>query len=74
MSSERLFTLFIAEHITLSNLVRIVLRLSHGFTSVQGSGAALLAGYSSALVPDYTTIVRVQSTGNCSNSIDITLT
>jgi hypothetical protein len=36
--------------------------------------AALLAGYSSALVPDFTTIVRVQSTGDCSNNIDITLT
>lgn len=38
------------------------------------SRAALLAGYSSALVPDFTTIVRVQSTGDCSNNIDITLT
>jgi hypothetical protein len=36
--------------------------------------AALLAGYSSALVPNFTTIVRVQSTGDCSNNIDITLT
>jgi hypothetical protein len=38
------------------------------------SRAALLAGYSSALVPNFTTIVRVQSTGDCSNNIDITLT
>ena len=38
------------------------------------SRAALLAGYSSALVPDFTTIVRVQSIGDCSNNIDITLT
>ena len=38
------------------------------------SRTALLAGYSSALVPDFTTIVRVQSTGDCSNNIDITLT
>ncbi len=48
-----------------------------GYISAFATGvsrAALLAGYSSALVPDYTTIVRVQSTGNCSNSIDITLT
>ena len=36
--------------------------------------AALLAGYSSALVPDFTTIVRIQSIGDCSNNIDITLT
>jgi len=38
------------------------------------SRTALLAGYSSALVPDFTTIIRVQSTGDCSNNIDITLT
>ena len=38
------------------------------------SRAALLAGYSSASAPDFTTVVRVQSTGDCSNNIDITLT
>jgi hypothetical protein len=38
------------------------------------SRAALLAGYSSALVPNFTTIVRVQSTGDCTNKVDITLT
>ena len=38
------------------------------------SQAALLAGYSSSLVPDYTTIVRVLSTGVCNNYINITLT
>ena len=34
----------------------------------------LLAGYSSSVVPDYTIIVRVLSTGTCTNYIDITLT
>lgn len=34
---------------------------------------ALLAGYSSALVPDFTTTVRVMSTGDCTNYIDIIL-
>ena len=34
---------------------------------------ALLAGYPSAAVPDYTTIVRVMSTGVCNNYVDITL-
>jgi len=38
------------------------------------SRATLLAGYSSILVPDFTTIVRVQSIGDCSNNVDITLT
>jgi hypothetical protein len=38
------------------------------------SRAALLAGYSSALVPDFTTTIRVQSTGDCSNYLNITLT
>jgi hypothetical protein len=38
------------------------------------SQAALLAGYSSSLVPDYTTIIRVLSTGSCTNYVDITLT
>jgi hypothetical protein len=37
------------------------------------SKAALLAGYSSALVPDYTTTVRVISTGVCVNYVDITI-
>ena len=47
-----------------------------GFTSAFETGvskAALLAGYSSALVPDYTTVIRVLSTGDCTNYIDITL-
>jgi len=34
----------------------------------------LLAGYASSLVPDYTTIVRILSTGVCTNYIDVTLT
>ena len=49
----------------------------NGYVSAFATGvsrAALLAGYSSASVPDFTTIVRVQSIGDCSNSIDITLT
>ena len=38
------------------------------------SQAALLAGYSSSLVPDFTTTVRILSTGVCNNYVDITLT
>lgn len=37
------------------------------------SKSALLAGYTSTLVPDFTTIVRVKSTGVCTNYIDITI-
>ncbi len=37
------------------------------------SKASLLAGYSSALVPDFTTTIRVMSTGDCKNYIDIVL-
>jgi hypothetical protein len=37
------------------------------------SKSALLAGYSSASVPDYTTTVRVLSTGACTNYVDIVL-
>jgi hypothetical protein len=37
------------------------------------SKSALLAGYASALVPDYTTVIRVLSTKNCTNYIDILL-
>ncbi len=47
-----------------------------GFTSPFETGvskSALLAGYSSALVPDYTTVIRVLSTGDCTNYIDIVL-
>ena len=47
-----------------------------GFVSAFETGidtTALLAGYSSSLVPDYTTIVRVLSTGVCTNYIDIVL-
>ena len=35
---------------------------------------ALTSGYTSTVVPDYATIVRVKSTGDCVNYIDITLT
>jgi hypothetical protein len=48
-----------------------------GFTSAFETGvskASLLAGYSSALVPDYTTIIRVKSDGVCLNYVDIILT
>jgi len=38
------------------------------------SRTALLAGYTTTLAPVGTTIVRVKSTGLCSNYIDITLT
>ena len=47
-----------------------------GYTSAFESGvskASLLAGYSSSAVPDYTSIIRVLSTGDCTNYIDITL-
>ena len=37
------------------------------------SKSALVAGYSSSLVPDYATIIRVTSTGSCINHTDITL-
>lgn len=37
------------------------------------SRSALLAGYTSSLVPNGTTIVRVQSVGVCTNYIDITI-
>jgi hypothetical protein len=47
-----------------------------GFTAAFESGvskASLLAGYSSALVPDFTTTIKVLSTGDCTNYIDIVL-
>ena len=47
-----------------------------GYTSAFETGvskASLLAGYSSALVPDYTTTVRVKSNGLCLNYVDIVL-
>ncbi len=47
-----------------------------GFTSAFETGvsrSALLAGYSSALVPDYTTTVRLVSTGVCVNYVDISV-
>ena len=37
------------------------------------SKAALLLGYSSSLVPDIATVVRVFSTGACTNYIDISI-
>jgi len=47
-----------------------------GFSSAFATGvsrASLLSGYSSSAVPDYTSIARVLSTGDCTNYIDITL-
>ena len=37
------------------------------------SRASLLAGYTTALVPDYTSVVRIKSTGDCINYTDIVL-
>ena len=45
-----------------------------GYTTAFESGVdktSLLAGYASSLVPDYTTTVRVLSTGECTNYIDL---
>ena len=46
-----------------------------GYTSAFESGvskAALLAGYASSLVPDYTVVIRVRSNGElCTNYVDI---
>lgn len=47
-----------------------------GYTTAFESGvpkASLLAGYSSSTVPDYTTTIKVLSTGQCTNSINIVL-
>ena len=47
-----------------------------GYVTAFESGVdktALLAGYSSSLVPDFTTIIKVLSTGACTNYIDIVL-
>lgn len=47
-----------------------------GYVSAFESGvdkASLLSGYASALVPDYTTTIRVKSNGVCVNYVDILL-
>ena len=47
-----------------------------GYTTVFEVGvakASLEAGYASSLVPDFTTVVRILSTGVCTNYVDITL-
>jgi hypothetical protein len=47
-----------------------------GFVSAFETGvskASLLAGYSSSAVPNFTTVIRVLSTGDCTNFINITL-
>jgi len=44
------------------------------FTSAFETGvskASLLAGHPCSLVPDYATVIRITSTGDCTNSIDI---
>jgi hypothetical protein len=35
--------------------------------------SALLAGYSSSLVPDVATTIRIKSSGNCTNYIDVVI-
>lgn len=45
-----------------------------GYVTAFESGvpkASLLSGYPSSLVPDFTTIIKVLSTGQCTNYIDI---
>tara|TARA_R110000868_G_scaffold51606_2_gene163259 strand:+ start:723 stop:1205 length:483 start_codon:yes stop_codon:yes gene_type:complete len=47
-----------------------------GYVTAFESGvpkASLLAGYASSVVPDFTTTIRVLSTGTCTNYIDITV-
>jgi hypothetical protein len=47
-----------------------------GFTTAFETGvskSSLTSGYSTALCPDYSTIVRVQATEKCVNSVDIVL-
>lgn len=47
-----------------------------GFVSAFETGvskASLMAGYASALVPDFTTTIRVMSNGDCKNYIDIVI-
>jgi|ERR1035437_9437217 hypothetical protein len=47
-----------------------------GYTSAFASGISrvtLLTGYSSASIPDYTSVIRVMSEGICINSIDISV-
>jgi hypothetical protein len=47
-----------------------------GYISAFATGvskSALLAGYPSASVPDYTTTIRVVSTGICVNYVDIVI-
>lgn len=47
-----------------------------GYVSAFATGiskASLLAGYSSSAVPNYTTVIRAVSTGDCTNYIDLVL-
>lgn len=46
----------------------------NGFTSSFESAVSrddLLAGYSSDLVPDFTTVIKIKSNGLCTNFIDV---
>ena len=46
------------------------------FTSPFATGisrASLLSGYSCSVVPDYATVIRISSVGDCTNFIDIPL-
>jgi hypothetical protein len=48
-----------------------------GFATPFESGisrSSLLSGYTSSIVPDYANTIRVQSTGTCTNYVDITVT
>lgn len=48
----------------------------NGFATVFESGitkASLLAGYTSTVVPDFTTVIKVTSDSLCTNSFDIIL-
>lgn len=45
-----------------------------GYTSAFETGvskSSLLSGYSSSLVPDYTSTIRIKSNGICTNYIDV---
>ena len=47
-----------------------------GFTTPFETGiarATLIAGFTTTNVPDYTTIIRLQSTGVCTNYLDVSV-
>jgi len=48
-----------------------------GYSSAFATGiarATLISGYTSSSVPDWTNVVRIQSTGTCTNYIDVSVT